>query len=56
MSEVRLRGISKSFGKVRAVREVSLEIERGVRSSRRRGAPADHLVRNRNRWRGVYTL
>ena len=29
MSEVRLRGISKSFGKVRAVREVSLEIERG---------------------------
>ena len=29
MSEVRLRGISKSFGSVRAVREVSLDIERG---------------------------
>jgi iron(III) transport system ATP-binding protein len=29
MSDVRLRGISKSFGAVRAVREVNLEIERG---------------------------
>jgi iron(III) transport system ATP-binding protein len=29
MSDVRLRGISKSFGVVRAVREVNLEIERG---------------------------
>jgi iron(III) transport system ATP-binding protein len=29
VSDVRLRGISKSFGEVRAVREVNLEIERG---------------------------
>jgi iron(III) transport system ATP-binding protein len=29
MSDVRLRGISKSFGPVRAVREANLEIERG---------------------------
>jgi iron(III) transport system ATP-binding protein len=29
VSEVRLRDLSKSFGRVRAVREVSLEIERG---------------------------
>jgi iron(III) transport system ATP-binding protein len=29
MSDVRLRGISKSFGTVRAVRELNLEIERG---------------------------
>ena len=29
MSHVRLRGLSKSFGEVKAVRELNLDIERG---------------------------